>query len=442
MKIILILLFLAILQFNVFAQDSTQLELVNKSNVNFELGGVAMFGSLNYEHLVLYKPNEKVILRSGLSFIPVIFSSNQKNIDPLIPIGIYYLIGNKNHLEIGINNVFRYALDDEKIKVSSNFSIGYRFQNFHLKSMSFSVAFSPLIDFSGSANINNWGLLPWAKVGIGYSFNSKNVKKQSKSNQSDTLKNNNSFFIEFGSHFLTTPQSSISKNRDNVSLNSHLSSEIRFPIDTINIVVNSLVVNRRILPTFAAGIIFPRYELKAEFAYASYKSLFKDYEYTYKKASFNSKECFFLIGYSYTNLKNTKRKLNSNMSFYIGANLLYQYKDRDFYYAFEDDFNNPNPISSEILNSNFTSNHISLLPDAGLKFGYKTKVYLKLGVCFNTVSYAFGNFSWNYKTRDGFFDPIETYTKDSGKFSDFLLAGDNKYFKFVDNVYFKLGFPF
>jgi len=427
-------------QLNAFGQDSIRVTKVNRSSITLEAGGAGLLGSVNYEHLIFFRPNKKIIFRGGLSCLPPdkYYSNNRIN-TAIVPAGIYYLSGNKYHLELGLNNTFEYMINRGELEYSFlTPSVGYRYQDFFSRHFSFSAAFSPFIGFSGG----HVEFMPWLKLGAGYSFNSRNVKTKPLSNPPDTVKRRQRGFIELGTHLLTAKQNNISKYRNNgKDYTGGTYSQIVFPIDTSTPYLNTLEVNRRIFPTICAGIYFPNQELKAEFAYTNNKSLFSYAEDFGKHAYFNSKEYYVLIGYCYTGLLNKKNKLNPSTRFYIGANLVYQHKDREFHYGY---FNNIGgwPSGSATLNSDFTSDHVSLLPDAGVKYGCKTRLYLKVGLRFNSLSYTDGKFSWDYTTKSKTFPQIITYTDDSGSFSEQLFAGENGYFTLVDNVYFKVGFSF
>lgn len=69
--------------------------------------------------------------------------------------------------------------------------------------------------------------------------------------------------------FLTGKQHVISRYRNDGGGSSYRYYQaVGFPIDTSALYINSLVVNRRILPGLSAGVYFNNHEFKAEFDYA------------------------------------------------------------------------------------------------------------------------------------------------------------------------------
>ena len=414
----------------IYGQDSASVKPVNRSNVTLEIGGAGFFGSVNYEHLVYYNSYNKLLLRVGAT---VPYKDFGNNYFELFPIGIYYLNGNKHHLELGLNSSVMYNKCFKLVVISP--SIGYRYQNFLSKSMSFSVAISPIIDIEKHDNLQ---VIPWAKIGIGYSFNSKNRTVKPKSNYSDTLNTRKRFFIELGTHFLTGKQHEISKYSNNGNGSSSYYDAIGFPIDTSALYINSLVVNRRMLPSLSTGVYFNNHEFKAEFAYTKTNSLYAYAEDFGKDAHFKSKEYSYLIGYAYTGLLNRIKKLN-RVNLYIGANLQFIHKDREFYYYH---FNaGGGRYDSQTLNSTVTSNQFSFIPDAGIRLNFGRCIYLKSGVRFNTLSYTYGKFSWNYKVIS-WWSQSNTERENEGTFTKLLITGESSYFNVVDNVYLKIGFSF
>lgn len=257
------------------------------------------------------------------------------------------------------------------------------------------------------------------------------------SREVDTLPEKNRIFIELGTHCSTGTQSLISKSKNN----QVLYSEIRSPIDTNSIYNSTLIINTRIFPTIGFGIYTSEHEFKIEGSYSFSKSAYGYSEDYGKSAHFNSKEFYFLVGYCYTNLFYNHSKVKPWVRFFVGADLLYQYKKRNFYYG---TFNNIGGGlgSSENLNADITSNHISLLPDCGIKFPCKQRFYFKLGVRFNAISFSNGNYSWNYETTSKGYPQIRQYSEQSDNYFRILYAGENKYFQFVDNIFLKIGVSF
>ena len=142
----------------------------NKHHISLEVGGAGGLGSINYEHTLLANPENFLLFRLGLSYTPLTVNGRHAIGTPVMPIGLYYLYGNKHHFELGLNNTFGYTFDnisdDNEFTYMLVPSIGYRFEDFKKKSLFFSVAYSPVIfENNNKINFQNWG-----KLGVGYAF--------------------------------------------------------------------------------------------------------------------------------------------------------------------------------------------------------------------------------------------------------------------------------
>lgn len=180
MRVLILSLAIVMIHLALSGQDLKKDSILSKNHLSFELGGAGIAGSFNYERLIKMKSNNKLLSRVGLSYIPGSINYNKGIIS--LPFGLYYLIGIKHHLELGLNNSIAWwnikgNTDESKIagikiaEGSSMFyyvmpSIGYRFEDFYRKSVFYSLAYSPIIDFSKGGP----GFLNWVKIGIGFSF--------------------------------------------------------------------------------------------------------------------------------------------------------------------------------------------------------------------------------------------------------------------------------
>lgn len=180
MRILILSLVIVMIHMTLSGQDLKKDSILIKNHLSFELGGAGIVGSLNYERLIKMKSNNKLLSRVGLSYLPDILNHNKGIIS--LPFGLYYLIGIKHHLELGLNNTISWwnfngnpderSFSGVKIPRGSSISyyvmpsIGYRFEDFYRKSVFYSLAYSPLIDFyEGGPGFNHW-----VKIGIGFSF--------------------------------------------------------------------------------------------------------------------------------------------------------------------------------------------------------------------------------------------------------------------------------
>ncbi len=180
MKILILCLVIVMIHLSLSGQDLKKDSILSKNHLSLELGGAGIAGSINYERLIKMKANYKLLSRVGLLYIPDNLNYNKGII--ALPFGLYYLIGIKHHLELGLNNTISWwnfngnpdvrRFSDIKIPRESTIdyyvipSIGYRFEDFYRKSVFYSLAYSPIISFYKGG----LGYHHWVKIGIGYSF--------------------------------------------------------------------------------------------------------------------------------------------------------------------------------------------------------------------------------------------------------------------------------
>ena len=253
---------------------------------------------------------------------------------------------------------------------------------------------------------------------------------------------NKAISIEFGNHFLLATQSCISRYRGKGKGEDDHEQYIKFPVDTIENYANDLIINRRYLPTLSVDFNFHDHKLILEASYTNFKNKFS-YGFDYFRAAhFYSKEYYILIGYSYNHLYGkTMKSINRRSRFYITANILFQHKEREFYYSGSYVFPGGN-MTSRTLNEKSSSIQLTILSDVGLKVNITKNIYFKLGFNINCVSYLNGNYSWNYKTSSGPIQPVHTYSEDKGIYNKIMYPQENKYFILFDNVFLKLGYSF
>jgi hypothetical protein len=170
MKAILIILSIIFLVRSFNAQNPEEFENLYKNHIFFEIGGVAI-ASLNFEKTFVTKENVKFNYRIGLSYMPLVVNGKSAIGTPIVPHGIFYLNGKKNHLELGLNNAISYTFDnisnEDEFHYNISPSIGYRYENFNSKSIYFSIAYSPIVRFTETESVFNH----WGRVSIGYLFN-------------------------------------------------------------------------------------------------------------------------------------------------------------------------------------------------------------------------------------------------------------------------------
>jgi len=279
-----------------------------------------------------------------------------------------------------------------------------------------------------------------------YSFHSYGQKEIiiKKTQKQDSLKyeKNKGISIEIGHHFLIATQSGISKNRDLSNGRDNHYTSIKFPVDTIAIYNNDLIINRRYFPTLSVDFNFHGHKLLLEGTYTNFKNTISFAEDFGTTAHFNSKEYYILLGYSYNNLFiGKKNKINRRTRFYITANILFQNKEREFYYRTFNIVGGGLPASNT-LNEQSSSFHITILPEFGMKLNITKNIYFKIGIRFNTISYSYGRYFWNYETFSKSYPQIHTYSEEKNTYKKILYAGENRYFMLADNIFFKFGYSF
>lgn len=148
-----------------------QIEIIGKKNLMFlELGGAAGYGSVNYELLVKKLQKMKLSARVGLSSHKFRDFQNKFNPDIIVPISINTYFGYNHHIELGVGQVFSSIIYADKVNfeprrrnnLSTNISIGYRFQN-EAPGTVFKIAYTPIIQ-------NNRVFTNWFSAAIGQFF--------------------------------------------------------------------------------------------------------------------------------------------------------------------------------------------------------------------------------------------------------------------------------
>ncbi len=171
-KVKYIFIFIVVLISSLNNQAISQSDSTNtaRNAVYLEAGGLATYGSINYERLLPLKNKWNLALRIGFGSYRLKDFNDQFNPDLIIPIAIYGLYGKQHKVEFGfgqaITNIVRanpsnFQVERES-KLSANFTIGYRYQNV-AGGLFIRIAYSPIIEFY--KNYRHWG-----GVSVGYGF--------------------------------------------------------------------------------------------------------------------------------------------------------------------------------------------------------------------------------------------------------------------------------
>lgn len=161
-----------LIAFSAHCQNNTIHPFQNKNSIQLELGGPAVFYSLNYERILLNSGRLKTAAQVGISYYPPKMGMR----DIWIPIGINEIISFGNHhLEAGIGYMpIREALREPDLQVRDWFwshimtgRIGYRYQkpggHFILR-----AAFTPVLEIDILGHGDKFH--PLGGVSVGYSF--------------------------------------------------------------------------------------------------------------------------------------------------------------------------------------------------------------------------------------------------------------------------------
>ena len=158
-KSIFFFVFLIAVSTSLIAQQNNK-TFDRKNAVYLEIGGSAVWYSLNYEYRIPFQINQRLALSGGLSVIPV------DNSNFIGTISANYLIGYKNIFELGISPA--YIFTNSELLMSAR--IGYRYESD--KGFLFRAGFSPVYGqfiLAGSED-GTKGILPWGYISFGYAF--------------------------------------------------------------------------------------------------------------------------------------------------------------------------------------------------------------------------------------------------------------------------------
>lgn len=139
-----------------------------KNNIDISLGGTGIFASVNYSRILLVKPKYFINASVGIGAVPSIGGFT-------IPHQISFNIGKKSSfLELGIGGSYWTGKSNSSGYTQTVYSyqlcpiIGWRkhFDN----NLIFRVYVNPLIHISGEYFIENYSVVPYLGISLGYSF--------------------------------------------------------------------------------------------------------------------------------------------------------------------------------------------------------------------------------------------------------------------------------
>jgi hypothetical protein len=148
--------------------DDNLRKLERKNNIDLTIGGNGLFASINYSRILLTKSNYFINATIGIGTVP--FTGGIT-----IPHQITFNLGKKNSfIELGIggsywsgkSNASGYTETLNSYQISP--IIGWR-KHFN-NNLVFRVYANPLFHISGEYYIENYSVIPYLGVSLGYSF--------------------------------------------------------------------------------------------------------------------------------------------------------------------------------------------------------------------------------------------------------------------------------
>ncbi|MDQ3191054.1 MAG: hypothetical protein M3Q58_05620 [Bacteroidota bacterium] len=170
MKNNLLLFFLFLFFFSdAKSQNDTLVRAANNS-LYIEAGGIAGYGSVNYEKFLLKKNNFKLVSRIGISTYHLRDYTTRFNPDIIIPLAVNFLFGKNHNVEFGVGQTFTKIVyspsfdinPKRKTNLSSNITIGYRYHKTE-GGFVFRCGYTPIIE-------NNKYFRHWAGISFGFAF--------------------------------------------------------------------------------------------------------------------------------------------------------------------------------------------------------------------------------------------------------------------------------
>ena len=161
-------LFVLIICSNYAYSQSSENTKPRNNQLFLEFGGNGIYGSLNYERLILKK--KQIGVKGGVSTYNMIDFEGNLNPDLIIPYGVSFLKGKNLKFEFGVGQTITSVVtlntdqwEKERVyRVHGNFLVGIRYQK-QTKGLVFRGGYSPIIqDYLTYKH--------WAYISVGYGF--------------------------------------------------------------------------------------------------------------------------------------------------------------------------------------------------------------------------------------------------------------------------------
>ena len=158
---VLVLLITANLAFTQTSNVSIVNNPVRKNAIYLDLGGWALWYSLNFEHRISLADNHRLGLGGGLLLIPAA--------DPslLAGLSVNYLLGKTHNLEIGFTPSVFFEDGEKEFLFSPRLGYRYEAPGGFLVRIGLSPVSTTITDTWGEPKRN---LIPWGYLSFGYTF--------------------------------------------------------------------------------------------------------------------------------------------------------------------------------------------------------------------------------------------------------------------------------
>ncbi len=171
MKKQLALFFVLLMAFPLMAQKkpfSREEALERKNNVSLTLGGNGLFLSLGYDRIILVKPGYFMDVTAGFGMLPGLGGN-------VIPQQIVFNWGKRNSfLMLGLGGTYEWHKTDAsaftQTETSYHLSLLAGWKKIFRSHLLFSIYASPMIHVAGTYLYQDWPVVPYAGISLGYSF--------------------------------------------------------------------------------------------------------------------------------------------------------------------------------------------------------------------------------------------------------------------------------
>ena len=161
-------LLLSVIAYSQKNNDDLRRKVGRRNNIDLSIGGTGLFASVNYNRIILVKSNYFINASVGIGTVPYAGGIT-------IPHQVTFNLGGKSSfLELGIGGTYWTGKTNESAYTETFYSyqlspvIGWR-KHFN-NNLIFRVYANPLFHISGEYYIENYSVIPYLGISLGYSF--------------------------------------------------------------------------------------------------------------------------------------------------------------------------------------------------------------------------------------------------------------------------------